>query len=98
MLLTFWEDVIVIPEMFDYVWGNLFKDIDITKNLESFNKPVLLMLGRYDYWNPPHLWEPLRTKFNNLTIRVFEKSGHTPQFEEAELFDNELLNWLSLHA
>jgi proline iminopeptidase len=93
-----WQDVTVIPEMFDYVWGNLFKNIDITKNLESFNKPVLLMLGRYDYWNPPHLWEPLRSKFKNLTIRVFEKSGHTPQLEETALFDSELLNWLSLHT
>ncbi|HLB41616.1 MAG TPA: alpha/beta hydrolase [Gammaproteobacteria bacterium] len=93
-----WENVTVIPEMFDYVWGSLFKNIDITKNLENFNKPVLLMLGRYDYWNPPHLWEPLRSKFKNLTIRVFERSGHTPQLEEAALFDNELLNWLSLHT
>ena len=89
-----WQDVTVIPEMFDYVWGELFKKIDITINLHQLNIPVLLMLGRYDYWNPPHLWEPLRQKFNNLTIRVFEKSGHTPQLEEPELFDNELLSWL----
>jgi proline iminopeptidase len=89
-----WKDVTVIPEMFDYVWGHLLKNIDITKGLQSLNKPVLLMLGRYDYWNPPHLWEPLRAKFKNLTIRVFEKSGHTPQLEEAELFNQELLAWL----
>lgn len=93
-----WDNVSVIPEMFDYVWGNVFKNIDITKNLANFNKPLLLMLGRYDYWNPPHLWEPLRSTFKDLTIRVFEKSGHTPQLEQAELFDHELLNWLLLHA
>lgn len=86
-----WQGVKVIPEMFDYVWGELFKTIDITKGLDKLTKPVLLMLGRYDYWNPPHLWEPLRSKFKNLSIRVFEKSGHIPQLEEAELFDNELL-------
>jgi len=90
-----WQDVSVIPEMFDYVWGKLFKEIDVTIGLDQLNIPVLLMLGRYDYWNPPHLWEPLRQKFKNLTIRVFEKSGHTPQLEEPELFDNELLSWLS---
>ncbi len=90
-----WRDVEIIPEMFDYVWGQLFKEIDIMKGLNKFNKPVLLMLGRYDYWNSPHLWEPLRSKFKNLTIRVFEKSGHTPQFEESEYFDKELLQWIS---
>ncbi|HSW70485.1 MAG TPA: hypothetical protein VLH77_00710 [Gammaproteobacteria bacterium] len=73
---------------------NFLKKIDITIGLDQLNMPVLLMLGRYDYWNPPHLWEPLRQKFKNLTIRVFEKSGHTPQLEEAELFDSELLSWL----
>jgi len=89
-----WQDVTVIPEMFDYVWGHLFKNIDITKGLENLNIPVLLMLGRYDYWNPPHLWEPLRSRFKNLTIRIFEKSGHTPQLEEPEFFNKELLQWL----
>lgn len=92
-----WQDVTITPEMFDYVLGHLFKNIDITKGLQSLNKPVLLILGRYDYWNPPHLWEPLRSIFTNLTIRVFKKSGHTPQLEESELFNNELLEWLSQH-
>jgi hypothetical protein len=26
--------------------------------------------------------------------RVFGRSGHTPQYEEPELFDAELLNWM----
>ena len=51
--------------------------------------------GRYDYLiAPPSAWDPLRDKFNDLTVRVFERSGHTPQFEEPELFDAELLSWL----
>lgn len=95
---SLWEDVKLIPEIFDYLWGEQFKTIDISKNLERLDKPVLLILGRYDYWNPPHLWEPLRCKFNNLTIRVFEQSGHTPQLEEPEYFDEEVLSWLSSHS
>lgn len=91
---TLWKDVKVIPEIMDYLWGKVFREIDITKNLNQLNSPVFLGLGRYDYWNPPHLWEKVRSNFNNLTIRVFEKSGHTPQLEEAEQFDNELLKWL----
>jgi len=37
----------------------------------------------------------MRDAFANLRIRVFEKSGHTPQLEEAAYFDRELINWLS---
>jgi proline iminopeptidase len=57
--------------------------------------PVLLALGRYDYLVPPaYLWEGVRDKFSNLTIRIFEKSSHAPHLEEPELFDKELLEWL----
>jgi proline iminopeptidase len=93
--IDMWRDVKVIPEVMDYLWGKVFREIDITKNLDKLNCPVFLGLGRYDYWNPPYLWEAIRPDFKSLTIRIFEKSGHTPQYEEAELFDNELLQWLS---
>ena len=83
--------------MFDYVWGILFRDIDITHALEQFDKPVFLGLGRYDFLvAPPSSWDAVRSKFKDLTIRIFEKSGHIPQLEEPELFDQELLRWLSL--
>lgn len=90
-----WRDVKVIPEIIDYLWGKIFREIDITKNLNQLKIPVFLGLGRYDYWNPPYLWEKVRSYFNDLTVRVFEKSGHTPQLEESEQFENELLQWLS---
>jgi proline iminopeptidase len=90
-----WEGVEVNMTMFDYVWGEVFRDIDITENLDKLQAPLLLALGRYDYFvPPPYMWEPIRDKFSNLTIRIFEKSSHAPQFEEPELFDKELLEWL----
>lgn len=92
---SLWEGMTVNTTMFDYVWGVVFRDIDITRGLEDLNQPVFLALGRYDYLvPPPSAWEPLRTEFQDLTIRVFERSGHTPQFEEPELFDRELLSWI----
>jgi proline iminopeptidase len=90
-----WKDIKVNPEIMNYLWGKVFSEIDITKNLNKLNTPVFLGLGRYDYWNPPYLWEAIRSHFKDLTIRVFEKSGHTPQYEEPELFDQELLQWLN---
>lgn len=77
------------------IWGEDFTSIDISAGLESFKVPVLLALGRYDFSiGPPSAWDPMRPKFRDLTIRVFERSGHTPQLEEAELFDSELVDWL----
>ena len=93
-----WEGVEINMDMFDYVWGEVFRDIDITRGLETFDRPVLLALGRYDFLvAPPSSWDRVRPKFRDLTVRVFERSGHTPQHDEAPLFDAELLRWLEAH-
>ena len=92
-----WEGVEMNMDMFNYMWGHVFRDIDITKNLNDFHKPIFLALGRYDYLvAPPSAWNSIRPKFHDLTVRVFEKSGHTPQYEQPVLFDTELLEWLEL--
>ncbi len=95
---SLWKDVHVNMPIFDYVWGTLFKDLDITKALRSFNKPVFLALGRHDFIvAPPESWNPIRSQFKNLTISIFEQSGHSPFYEEKELFDTKLLTWLASH-
>lgn len=91
-----WEGVQLNMQMMDYVWGILFRDIDITQGLDQLDKPVFLGLGRHDFLvAPPSSWDAVRSKFKDLTIRIFEKSGHIPQLEEPELFNQELLRWLS---
>ena len=91
----YWAGVDITIEMWDYVWGEVFRDIDITKGLDAFDRPVFLALGRYDFLiAPPSSWDRVRPKFRDLTVRVFERSGHTPQHDEAALFDAELLRWL----
>ena len=90
-----WEGVEVNRDMIDHVWGRVFRDIDITQGLAAFDRPVFLALGRYDFLvAPPSAWDAIRPKFRDLTVRVFERSGHTPQYEEAALFDAELLRWM----
>jgi len=91
-----WEGVHPHMPMLDYFYGTVLRDLDITQGLEAFNKPVLLALGRFDFIiAPPSSWDPIRPKFQDLTIRIFEHSGHSPHYEEAQLFDQELLKWLS---
>lgn len=92
----FWEGVDVDMGMFNYVWGRVFRDIDITEGLDGLTLPVFLALGRYDFLvAPPSSWDNLRARFPDLTLQIFEQSGHTPQYEEAALFDGELVRWLS---
>ncbi len=92
-----WKDVKVNNAMFDYVWGTLFRNIDITNELEKFDIPVFLALGHFDFLVAPfYTWYPIKSKFKDLTMKLFSKSGHTPQLEEPELFDQELLKWLNI--
>ncbi|MGO4573902.1 alpha/beta hydrolase [Microvirga sp. 2TAF3] len=91
-----WENVHVNMEMFDFMWGEVFRDIDVTKGLADLDVPVFIAMGRFDYLVAPHAsWEPFRPSFRDLTMRVFDRSGHTPQLEESSLFDTELLNWIA---
>lgn len=91
-----WEGVHLNMPMFDYLYGVALRDLDITQNFECFHTPVFLALGRFDFIvAPPSSWDSIRSKFQDLTIRVFERSGHSPQYEEPHLFEKELLNWLS---
>ncbi|WP_234734749.1 alpha/beta fold hydrolase [Tellurirhabdus bombi] len=92
-----WRGVYTNMQIIDHVWGAIFRDIDITEGLADFDKPVLLLLGKYDFLTgPPTLWDSVRGRFNDLTISVFEESSHTPQYEEPDLFNQTLLRWLGV--
>jgi proline iminopeptidase len=92
-----WDGIEIIQSMFDYVWGTVLAELDITEGLDNFDRPVLLMLGKFDYLVAPFFtWEKIRPQFKNITVRLFEKSSHTPQLEEPENFDQTLLEWLKI--
>jgi proline iminopeptidase len=91
-----WKDVRVNMPIIDHVWGEVFRDIDVTAGLERLEKPVFLALGRFDFLVAPYwAWDSRRKSFRDLTVRVFDRSSHTPQFEESDLFDAELLRWIA---
>lgn len=88
-----WEGVTFHPVGAQIVWGPMFAHYNLATEVNIIEIPTFLALGRYDYFNPYHLWEPVRDKFKQLTVRVFERSGHTPQYEEPETFKTEFLEW-----
>jgi len=60
---SLWKDVSITIEMFGYVWGKLFAEIDITHSLEQFDRPVFIALGRYDFlMAPPASWDTVKSK------------------------------------
>lgn len=90
-----WKNVYINMQMIDYVWGVIFRDINIKSNLNNLSTPVFLMLGKYDYvTGPPGLWDDIQEEFRDLQIKVFRKSGHYPMFEEPENFTVELIKWI----
>jgi proline iminopeptidase len=95
---SLWEGLSTNMQMFDYVWGSVFRDLDIRRGLENFDKPVFLALGRYDYLTgPPELWNNIKPHFRNLTESIFEQSAHCPQYEQPVEFNEALLRWLHQH-
>lgn len=92
----FWTNVTINMIIFNHLWSDIFRTIDLTQGLASFNKPIFLALGLHDFAIAPFTaWYPIRDKFKHLDLFIFEKSAHVPQWEEAELFDERLLSWLS---
>lgn len=90
-----WQGVDVNLPVIDHLWGETFRDIDVGAGLPGLDRPVLLALGRFDYLVAPvEAWGPYRPLFRDLTVRVFERSGHTPQLEEPAAFDAVLREWL----
>jgi proline iminopeptidase len=91
-----WEGITVNMEIFGHLWGEVFAEIDVTRGLAEFDRPVFMALGRYDFIvAPPSSWDGVKDSFDDLTMRIFERSGHTPQLEEPERFDEELLQWMA---
>ncbi len=90
-----WEGVKTNMAIIDYLWGEAFAHIDLRQGLATFEKPVLLGLGRYDYLvGPIDLWNEIDREENQVKKVIFERRGHNPMYEEAELFDQTLIDWI----
>lgn len=80
--------------VFNHFLDVLLRDYDVTESLREVVVPVFLALGRHDYLVPYILWDEPCRSVTNLSCHVFENSGHYPMFEESELFDKRLLEWM----
>ncbi|TCN32746.1 hypothetical protein EV644_12460 [Kribbella orskensis] len=93
---SLWSGVYVNPPLCDRLFGPLFEAYDLTNEPSSITTPVLLVLGRHDYVVAYTLWkERDRAALPKLTYRLLDESGHTPQIEAADRFDQALIEWIA---
>ena len=71
---------------------------NLVPTLAEITVPVLALCGRYDYLCPVELWEDAIDAVPTGHLVVFEDSGHNPQLEQQEEFDDELQAFLSEQA
>ncbi len=77
-----WEGVYNNMEALDYLWGTAFAEFDTASFMRTFDKPILLLLGDYDFLvGPVDLWTPM-TQSGHIQLHRFRQSGHNPMLEE----------------
>jgi proline iminopeptidase len=89
-----WEGVEMNGPVYQRVAGELFKPYDLAQIPGEIATPVLIVHGRYDYWESHTLWEGRLHKLPRHTFVLFERSGHMPSLEEPKRFNEELLAWI----
>ncbi|MBK9389490.1 MAG: alpha/beta hydrolase [Bacteroidetes bacterium] len=90
-----WEDMTLNTDLLYHIYSSVFNDYYMFREERKVPAPTFVALGRYDYIDPPTLWYG-HDDIKDLTIKIFDRSGHTPQLEEPEQFNNEILMWLGL--
>lgn len=79
-----------------HIMNHIATSYNIRENA-SVKIPVFMSQSIHDHVVPYTLWDEYTNVFTDLTLHVFEKSGHTPQLEEQKLFNKLLINWIKTH-
>jgi proline iminopeptidase len=75
---------------FQHNWGAY----DLKAQLPSVTVPTLVTVGRKDWVTPVSSSETIASLMPNAELVVFERSGHSPQVEERELFQQTIRGFL----
>jgi pimeloyl-ACP methyl ester carboxylesterase len=72
----------------------LREGVVLADRLQELSMPTLLVWGRHDHIFPAREAEVASQRIPGGRLIVFEGSGHTPQMEEPERFNAEVLEFL----
>jgi proline iminopeptidase len=92
---SLFADVEAKPEAVSHLTGHLTHAWDIRVDADSLQVPMFLAQGRYDYVVPYTLWDGIIEDIPGATLRIFERSGHHPFYEEPEQFAEALVDWMA---
>lgn len=75
------------------MWEEIIEKIDLSKDACKFPIPVYFIMGKYDYNTPFELAEAYFKKIQapKKEFVCFEKSAHSPNYEEPEKFDEVMI-------
>jgi proline iminopeptidase len=68
---------------------------DLKPRLAAVLAPTLVTVGRRDWVTPVSAAQTIADLMPNAELVVFEKSGHSPQIEERELFLSTVRDFLA---
>lgn len=83
-----------LDKLFVRLFNEILPNTDVLKGLEKVKTPIFLAAGVSDYDCCPWKWAEVKNLPQNFTIQTFEKSGHWPHYEEPELFDKSVKEWV----
>lgn len=89
-----WKDIQVDDALLAHFFTDILPGHDVQVGLEKIKCPIFLAAGMSDYDCCPWMWEEVKNKPSKMTIHKFEKSGHYPNYEESDLFENKIESWL----
>lgn len=82
-------------ETHNYAFAHNIPNYDIKDRLPGVTCPTLITVGRTDWITPVSCSETIASLVPDSRLVVFEKSGHSPQIEEAELWTQTVRDFLS---
>ncbi|XDD55278.1 alpha/beta fold hydrolase [Leptospira sp. WS4.C2] len=91
----FWEGIQTNKLAFDYLFGEVFRDIDVSTYLKEVSLPVWICMGKEDFQVAPYYtWDSILTEFPKIKITVLEECSHLPFLERPEEFLTQFQNWI----
>ncbi|TGK92718.1 alpha/beta hydrolase [Leptospira brenneri] len=91
----FWEGIHTNKLAFDYLFGEVFRDIAVSDYLKDISLPVWICMGKEDFQVAPHYtWEPIVKNFSQVKMTVIHEASHLPFLERPDVFLAEFQTWL----
>lgn len=81
-------------EAHNYAFSVNLPGYDLKADLPRVTAPTLITVGRTDWITPVECSETIADLIPDSTLVIFEKSGHSPQIEEAEAWTATVRNFL----